>query len=392
MKTAIGSPRAPPARARRSARPCRPRRPARAGGTSAGRACRRRRRRARRAARGCAATPLARNAVTFSCCQASRSSRSSTAILVSKRTRSIVPPGAAASCTFLTCPAACGRGRPRCPGIVEVFHARFTDHAYPEHTHDAWTLLLVDEGAVRYDLDRHEHGALRAAVTLLPPHVAHTGRAGHAARLPQAGALPRRRRARRRRSPAPPSTARPATTRCCGRRSTSCTALDRPGEDAGGARAGSRSSATACGATCGAERRAGAPTGSPPTCGTCSTPTSSTGSPWRRGRACCTPTPRTSCARSPRRSGCRRTATSPAAGSTGPPPPARRRARPRSPPRAGFHDQAHLTRHFPRLSARRRAASPGAGRDRPARPSGGVLSRSTTSPRTRRTRGWSAAA
>ncbi len=63
------------------------------------------------------------------------------------------------------------------PGIVEVFHARFTDHAYPEHAHDTWTLLVVDEGAIRYDLDRHEHGALRPAVTLLPPHVAHTGRA-----------------------------------------------------------------------------------------------------------------------------------------------------------------------------------------------------------------------
>jgi AraC-like DNA-binding protein len=62
------------------------------------------------------------------------------------------------------------------PGIVEVFHARFTDHAYPEHAHDTWALLVVDEGAIRYDLDRHEHGALRPGVTLLPPHVAHTGR------------------------------------------------------------------------------------------------------------------------------------------------------------------------------------------------------------------------
>ncbi len=70
---------------------------------------------------------------------------------------------------------------PGVPGIVEALHARFTDHAYPEHTHDAWTLLLVDEGAVRYDLDRHEHGALRPAVTLLPPHVAHTGRPATAA-------------------------------------------------------------------------------------------------------------------------------------------------------------------------------------------------------------------
>ncbi len=66
--------------------------------------------------------------------------------------------------------------RPAVPGLTEVFHARFTDHAYPPHTHDAWTLLLVDDGAVRYDLDRHAHGASPAAVTLLPPGVPHDGR------------------------------------------------------------------------------------------------------------------------------------------------------------------------------------------------------------------------
>jgi AraC-like DNA-binding protein len=62
------------------------------------------------------------------------------------------------------------------PGVVEVFHAEFADHAYPAHTHAAWTLLIVDAGAVRFDLDRHEHGALRSLVTLLPPHVPHDGR------------------------------------------------------------------------------------------------------------------------------------------------------------------------------------------------------------------------
>jgi AraC-like DNA-binding protein len=66
--------------------------------------------------------------------------------------------------------------RPAVPGLTEVFHARFTDHVYPPHTHDAWTLLLVDDGAVRYDLDRHPHGASSAAVTLLPPGVPHDGR------------------------------------------------------------------------------------------------------------------------------------------------------------------------------------------------------------------------
>jgi AraC-like DNA-binding protein len=65
--------------------------------------------------------------------------------------------------------------RPPVDGIVEVFHAYFTDHAYPMHTHGSWTLLIVDDGMVRYDLDRHRHGALDGLVTLLPPHVPHNG-------------------------------------------------------------------------------------------------------------------------------------------------------------------------------------------------------------------------
>lgn len=65
--------------------------------------------------------------------------------------------------------------RPAVSGIQEVFHARFTDHAYPWHTHDTWTLLIVDDGAVRFGLGGHEHGALRPVVTLLPPHVPHDG-------------------------------------------------------------------------------------------------------------------------------------------------------------------------------------------------------------------------
>jgi hypothetical protein len=37
--------------------------------------------------------------------------------------------------------------RPEVAGVAEVLHARFTDHAYPSHTHDTWTLLMVDTGA-----------------------------------------------------------------------------------------------------------------------------------------------------------------------------------------------------------------------------------------------------
>ncbi|MEU9284169.1 AraC family transcriptional regulator [Streptomyces sp. NPDC048275] len=65
--------------------------------------------------------------------------------------------------------------RPRIPGVVEVFHAHYTQYAYPMHVHEAWTLLIVDDGAVRYDLDRHEHGTPHGTVSLLPPHVPHNG-------------------------------------------------------------------------------------------------------------------------------------------------------------------------------------------------------------------------
>jgi AraC-like DNA-binding protein len=66
---------------------------------------------------------------------------------------------------------------PAISGISEVFHARFVDHAYPPHTHDAWTVFIVDEGAIRYDLETRHRGAAGAHVTLLPPHVVHDGRA-----------------------------------------------------------------------------------------------------------------------------------------------------------------------------------------------------------------------
>jgi AraC-like DNA-binding protein len=66
--------------------------------------------------------------------------------------------------------------RPPVRGIREVFHAHFPTHAYPSHTHDAWTLMVLDSGVVQYGLDHREHGAIRSEVTLLPPHVPHDGR------------------------------------------------------------------------------------------------------------------------------------------------------------------------------------------------------------------------
>jgi AraC-like DNA-binding protein len=65
---------------------------------------------------------------------------------------------------------------PQVPGICEVFHARLVDYAYPPHCHETWAVLIVDDGAIRYDLDRRRCGAAGQTVTILPPGVAHDGR------------------------------------------------------------------------------------------------------------------------------------------------------------------------------------------------------------------------
>lgn len=64
---------------------------------------------------------------------------------------------------------------PGLAGITEVFHADFVGHAYPKHTHDQWSLMLVDRGTIAYDLDHRAHGAAPEIVTLLPPGIAHDG-------------------------------------------------------------------------------------------------------------------------------------------------------------------------------------------------------------------------
>ncbi|MER5488067.1 AraC family transcriptional regulator [Streptomyces sp. NPDC002812] len=67
--------------------------------------------------------------------------------------------------------------QPPVPGIAEVFHARFTDHAYPAHVHDTWTLMILDGGRVDFGLDRERHGVGGSdTVALLPPGVVHDGR------------------------------------------------------------------------------------------------------------------------------------------------------------------------------------------------------------------------
>lgn len=65
---------------------------------------------------------------------------------------------------------------PQVPGIAEVFHAHMVEFGYPPHCHDTWTVLIVDAGAIRYDLDSRRNGACRDTVAILPPGVVHDGR------------------------------------------------------------------------------------------------------------------------------------------------------------------------------------------------------------------------
>ena len=82
--------------------------------------------------------------------------------------------------------------RPQVPGVGEVLHAHFTEHAYPAHTHEHWTLLLVDSGGVAYDLDGRPQQAPPRSLTLLPPGVAARRPGGPPRRVRQASRLSRR--------------------------------------------------------------------------------------------------------------------------------------------------------------------------------------------------------
>ena len=65
--------------------------------------------------------------------------------------------------------------RPDIDAVSEVFHAHIVDYRYPVHAHDTWTVLIVDNGAISYDLDRRECGAGAQTVAILPPNVTHDG-------------------------------------------------------------------------------------------------------------------------------------------------------------------------------------------------------------------------
>ncbi len=80
------------------------------------------------------------------------------------------------SVLYVSCMETVRAWHPKVPLVREVLTATFERHAYPAHTHDAWTVLFINEGAVAYTLDGASHHAVPATITLLPPHVPHDGR------------------------------------------------------------------------------------------------------------------------------------------------------------------------------------------------------------------------
>jgi AraC-like DNA-binding protein len=60
------------------------------------------------------------------------------------------------------------------PG-VEVLHATFVDFRYAPHTHAAHTIALVDRGAATFDLEGSRHVAPEGSVFVIPAGWAHTG-------------------------------------------------------------------------------------------------------------------------------------------------------------------------------------------------------------------------
>jgi AraC-like DNA-binding protein len=66
--------------------------------------------------------------------------------------------------------------RPEVPGIAEVFHAHIEGWSYPKHAHDSWTVLILDKGAISFSMEKRDRAVVGGLVTLIPPGVVHDGR------------------------------------------------------------------------------------------------------------------------------------------------------------------------------------------------------------------------
>jgi AraC-like DNA-binding protein len=58
---------------------------------------------------------------------------------------------------------------------VEALHATFVSHRYMPHIHEAWTIAHMLSGAARFELEGRWHTAPAGTSVLIPPGAVHTG-------------------------------------------------------------------------------------------------------------------------------------------------------------------------------------------------------------------------
>ncbi len=63
------------------------------------------------------------------------------------------------------------------PG-VDLLRARYVTHRYARHTHESYTLALIEDGVEEFRYGGSLLRAGRGAVALLNPEMVHTGQAG----------------------------------------------------------------------------------------------------------------------------------------------------------------------------------------------------------------------
>ncbi len=61
---------------------------------------------------------------------------------------------------------------------MDLLRARYVTHRYAKHTHETYTIALIEEGVEEFEHGRSLLRAGRGAVALLNPEVVHTGHAG----------------------------------------------------------------------------------------------------------------------------------------------------------------------------------------------------------------------
>ncbi len=61
---------------------------------------------------------------------------------------------------------------------LRLLTGRYGEHRYHPHTHDEYTLSVIEQGDLRFQAAGREHHARQGEVVVIPPHTVHDGRNG----------------------------------------------------------------------------------------------------------------------------------------------------------------------------------------------------------------------